>query len=57
MTPVIRSLLSAFSVDTHGSVAIEYSVLAGVVAVTVIAAMTNVGQVVKGTLLNLASSF
>ena len=56
MTPVIRSLLSVASADTHGSVAIEYSVLAGVVAVTVIASMTNVGGVIKATLQSLASS-
>ena len=52
----MQSLLSSFWRDQTGATAIEYGLIAALIAVCVLAAVTSVGTNLKGTFNRIASN-
>ena len=49
-------LLQRFAADDSGATAIEYGLIAALIAVVIISAVTSVGTSVKGTFNNVANA-
>ncbi len=50
----MKNLISQFSADESGATAIEYALLASLIAVAIIAAATTLGSNISNTLNNVA---
>ncbi len=49
-------MIRKFLTDTNGATAIEYALIAGLIAVVVIPAITTVGNTLKASYVNVAST-
>jgi pilus assembly protein Flp/PilA len=52
----MKNLLSRFSQDQSGATAIEYGLIAGLIAVVIIAAITTVGTKLSNKFLTIANN-
>ena len=53
----MRSWLPKFYVSERGATAIEYALLAGFIAVVILAAVNSIGTTLNGTFANVAAGF